>query len=178
MNWTVALLGASALGAWLVLRDKKPSPSVPMLGPAQKTAVATTSVPEAPHLKISSVPAKVPTLNDSPSASAQFYLQHLENAAKNVAIVEGGANTHEESIAVNDAWAGLSHPIDVLTAQKDFNVLGAQPPLVEDGVLGPKTRDAVDSFQRQMGLSVTGVMDAETSNALRRAVVFTASQGA
>lgn len=179
MNW-VAITIAGGTFAWLMLRDRKPSPEIPQLAPAQKTAVATTSSPRAPSTKISSAPSKTPTQNDSPSANTQYYVQHLENAAKNVselqALLDAGAVTHEDSVAVNEAWEALSFPIDVLTAQKDLNLLGAQPPLVEDGVLGPKTRDAIDSFQRHAELSPTGVMDPATSNALRRAIVFTTSQ--
>lgn len=180
MNPTVLLVSLGALGAWLILRKGEPRSEIPQLGPAQKTAVATTSVLGAPqHLQISSVPARAPTQNDSPSANAQYYVQHLENAARNVELIAGGAETHDQSVLVNQAYSDLSLPIDVLTTQKDLNVLGAVPPLVEDGVLGPKTRDAIDSFQAHADLPRSGVMDAATSHALRRAIVFVLSpQGA
>lgn len=172
MKHAVAIAAfATGFGAFLFWKCARASSSIPMLAPAQKTAIATTSSPIAPNLKISSVPQKVPTLNDSPSAHAGNYLQHLANAAQDVMIVNGGADTPEQSQDVNQAWANLSLPLDILTAQKDLNVLGAQPPLVEDGVMGPKTRDAVDSFQRAMSIAPSGVLDSETSNALRRAVV-------
>lgn len=160
----------SGFAAFLLLKPRAASAStVPALSGSQKTASGTLpkSNPQTWNIK-----STVPTLNDSPAAHAGNYVTHLKNAAQAVATIENGAETHEESEAVNEAYNNLSIPMDVLTAQKDLNVLGAQPPLVEDGVMGPKTHDAIDSFQRAMLIDpLTGVMDGPTSNALRRAVV-------
>jgi len=160
---------ASGFAAFLLLRPRSASASIPKLPAAQKTATGTLPRSNPQTWNISS---KVPTLDDSPSAHAGNYLTHLQNAAQNVMTIQGGAETPEQSAQVNQAFEDLSRPMDVLTAQKDLNVLGASPPLVEDGVMGPKTHDAIDSFQRAMLIDPpTGVMDAQTSNALRRAVV-------
>lgn len=159
---------ASGFAAFMLLRPKSAHALIPALSASQKTAAGT--LPKSNPLTWNTG-AKTPTLNDSPAAHAGNYVQHLQNAAAAVAVIEAGAETHEESEKVNEAYANLSLPIDVLTAQKDLNVLGAQPPLVEDGVMGPKTHDAIDSFQKAMLLPTTGIMDAQTSNALRRALV-------
>lgn len=168
-------VGFGALLAWK--KRAGAATSLPALGPAQRSSVATTSSPLAPEVRIASPPAKVPTVEDSPSASTEGYLTHLSNAAGNLGVVQAGAETQAESDAVNQAWAALSIPIDTLTAQKDLNVLGAKPTLVEDGVMGPKTRDAILSFQGVMEIPESGVMDSQTSNALRRAVVAVTSRG-
>ena len=174
MNKPIVLAASflSGFAAFLLLKPKSASAStIPSLPASQKTAAGTLpkSNPQTWNIK-----STVPTLNDSPAAHAGNYVQHLKNAAAAVAVIENGAETTEESAAVNQAYADLSLPLDVLTAQKDLNVLGANPPLVEDGVMGPKTHDAIDSFQRAMLIDPpTGVMDGPTSNALRRAVVAT-----
>ncbi len=170
MNKPLLLAASFASGAvaFLLLRPKSAHAQIPALSAGQKTASGTLprSNPQTWNIKTAT-----PTLNDSPAAHAGNYVQHLKNAAQSVAVIENGAETHDESVAVNEAYANLSLPIDTLTAQKDLNVLGANPPLVEDGVMGPKTHDAIDSFQREMLLPTSGVMDAPTSNALRRAIV-------
>lgn len=171
MNKHIVLAASflSGFAAYLLLQPKKAHAQIPALSASQKTAAGT--LPRS-NPQTWSATAKTPTLDDSPAAHAGNYVMHLKNAAQAVATIENGAETHEESLAVNQAHADLSIPMDVLTAQKDLNVLGAQPPLVEDGVMGPKTRDAIDSFQRAMLIDPpTGVMDAQTSNALRRALV-------
>jgi peptidoglycan hydrolase-like protein with peptidoglycan-binding domain len=55
------------------------------------------------------------------------------------------------------------HPIreaQVKLNQKGFNV--GEP----DGVMGPKTKDALAQFQRQQGLQASGEIDSETADAL------------
>lgn len=152
---------AGAVGAWVVLRPKK-----------QEDGVINT----APQRKAWAISSRVPTTDVSPSANTGLYLNHLTNAASKVMLIDGGAETPEESQAVNQAWDDLGAPIDVLTAQKDLNVLGAKPSVVEDGILGPKTRDALVSFQEQMDIPQSGVLDSETNRALRRAVVAVTMQ--
>jgi peptidoglycan hydrolase-like protein with peptidoglycan-binding domain len=44
--------------------------------------------------------------------------------------------------------------------QHILNQLGAYPPLVEDGIWGPKTQSAIELFQKNNGMTVTGVVDA------------------
>ena len=59
--------------------------------------------------------------------------------------------------------------------QQALNKLGANPPLVEDGISGPKTGAAVWQFQQQNGLRDTGLLDGATVAALTRATQAGAS---
>ncbi len=66
---------------------------------------------------------------------------------------------------------GSPEPDDELTQsilwlQGSLNKLGANPPLAEDGKNGPKTMAALSQFQRQNGLSDTGLADAATIAAI------------
>ncbi|WP_027573802.1 peptidoglycan-binding protein [Bradyrhizobium sp. WSM1743] len=72
-------------------------------------------------------------------------------------------------------FAGRSEPEDevastVALMQQALNQLGANPPLAEDGISGPKTRAAVSLFQQQNGLRDTGLLDAATVAAITRAM--------
>lgn len=69
--------------------------------------------------------------------------------------------------------AGRAEPEDdevstVLLMQQALNKLGANPPLAEDGISGPRTRAAVSQFQQQNGLRDTGLLDGATMAALTR----------
>ncbi|MBR0781491.1 peptidoglycan-binding protein [Bradyrhizobium iriomotense] len=71
-------------------------------------------------------------------------------------------------------FAGRIEPEDdaastVVLMQQALNRLGANPPLAEDGISGPKTRAAVSRFQQQNGLRDTGLLDAATVAAITRA---------
>jgi lysozyme family protein/peptidoglycan hydrolase-like protein with peptidoglycan-binding domain len=57
----------------------------------------------------------------------------------------------------------------IVLMQQALNKLGANPPLAEDGISGPKTRTAVSQFQQQNGLRDTGLLDGATVAALTRA---------
>ena len=57
----------------------------------------------------------------------------------------------------------------VLLMQQTLNKLGTRPPLVEDGISGPKTKAAVSQFQQQNGLKDTGLLDGTTIAAITRA---------
>ena len=163
--FAAALLGG--VGAWLFMR-RRPLEMRPAEGGLQRAETVPT--------KSWAISSKVPTLCQSPSASTGLYLAHLSNAAAKVLTIQNGAETPEEAAAVNQAYADLGAPIDTLTAQKDLNVLGATPALVEDGALGPKTKDAIVSFQHAMDINPSGVLDSDTARALRRAVVAVTMQ--
>ncbi|UWU77538.1 peptidoglycan-binding protein [Bradyrhizobium huanghuaihaiense] len=71
-------------------------------------------------------------------------------------------------------FAGRIEPEDdaastVVLMQQALNRLGANPPLAEDGISGPKTRAAVSQFQQQNGLRDTGLLDGATVAAITRA---------
>lgn len=57
----------------------------------------------------------------------------------------------------------------VLLMQQTLNRLGANPPLDEDGISGPKTKVAVSRFQQQHALEDTGLLDGTTIAAITRA---------
>ena len=57
----------------------------------------------------------------------------------------------------------------VLLMQQTLNKLGANPPLDEDGISGPKTKAAVSQFQHRNGLQDTGLLDGTTIAAITRA---------
>jgi lysozyme family protein/peptidoglycan hydrolase-like protein with peptidoglycan-binding domain len=59
----------------------------------------------------------------------------------------------------------------VLLMQQTLNRLGANPPLDEDGISGPKTKAAVSQFQQQHALEDTGLLDGTTIAAITRAGV-------
>jgi len=71
-------------------------------------------------------------------------------------------------------FVGRAEPEDdiastVVLMQQALNKLGANPPLAEDGISGPKTRAAVSQFQQQNGLRDTGLLDGATVAAITRA---------
>jgi len=55
---------------------------------------------------------------------------------------------------------------DVVDAQQLLNQHGAAPPLVVDGIFGPKTRQATIEFQKSRGLSPDGIIGPLTWGAL------------
>ncbi|WP_439395997.1 peptidoglycan-binding protein [Bradyrhizobium sp. PMVTL-01] len=78
------------------------------------------------------------------------------------------------TLDVGPQFAGRVEPEDdaastVVLMQQALNRLGADPPLAEDGISGPKTRTAVSQFQQQKGLRDTGLLDAATVAAITRA---------
>lgn len=55
---------------------------------------------------------------------------------------------------------------DYLRIQQRLNELGIDPPLVADGVYGPKTRNAILSFQQSKGLNPDGIVGPKTLTAM------------
>lgn len=53
----------------------------------------------------------------------------------------------------------------VMAAQRALTKLGYGP-LTDDGLYGPMTRTAIERFQREQGIEVTGVLAAQTARAL------------
>jgi peptidoglycan hydrolase-like protein with peptidoglycan-binding domain len=70
------------------------------------------------------------------------------------------------SVPSSPAIAGLQHSL---------NILGASPPLVEDGINGPKTIAAVKAFQSAHGLTVDGIAGPLTNAAIATALAAGAS---
>lgn len=117
--------------------------------------------------------------------STSEYLRHLHEATMASRVLDLAkpyalAGDIQALMALPDVGAALvtlSSPLDVLFAQKDLNVLGASPPLVEDGMMGPETQSAIASIQSRFGQNVTGKLDDGTSVAIRYAVGCINAQG-
>lgn len=93
----------------------------------------------------------------------------LSNAIAN--LIAGGPTAPIAAAAVKAVAAGS--PPTIVTAkdvQHGLNLLGAKPPLVEDGKPGPKTVAAIKSFQLTHGLTVDGVAGPNTKTALALAL--------
>jgi len=107
------------------------------------------------------------------------YLRHLNDACAGARILDqvkpfalrGDVAALMRSPAdVARALARMSQPIPTLFVQKDLNVLGAEPPLPEDGVAGRATIEAVKNFQGRFKLSGSWPVGPETAVAIRYAV--------
>ena len=66
---------------------------------------------------------------------------------------------------------------DYLKIQQRLNELGIDPPLVADGVYGPKTRNAIIAFQTAKGLTPDGVAGPKTLAALGLSASASSSSG-
>ncbi|EIM29751.1 peptidoglycan-binding domain-containing protein [Microvirga lotononidis] len=64
---------------------------------------------------------------------------------------------------------------DVMSAQKALTDLGFGK-LEADGVVGPTTRQAIEEYQRLVGLTVTGQLHAQTLQSLMRSAKVVAAQ--
>ena len=64
---------------------------------------------------------------------------------------------------------------DVISAQKALTDLGFGK-LEADGVVGPTTRQAIEEYQRLVGLTVTGELHAQTLQSLMRSAKVVAAQ--
>lgn len=67
-----------------------------------------------------------------------------------------------------EAPAAPPAPLSAHELQELLTALGYNPGRI-DGKVGPKTREALKMFQKDAGLPVTGVLDAETTQRLRAA---------
>ncbi|MEH2489683.1 peptidoglycan-binding protein [Bradyrhizobium sp. AZCC 2230] len=92
------------------------------------------------------------------------------------AVVLHAMMSQDSSITIDDSpsIAPRSEPDEdvassVLLMQQTLNKLGANPPLDEDGISGPKTQAAVSQFQQQHALEDTGLLDGTTIAAITRA---------
>lgn len=120
-----------------------------------------------------------PALAAAPPASTYAYMHHLDDCAEAAAMInvirpaainaDVSSLLHAPDEAVH-ALALLSQPMDVLTAQRDLNVLGAKPEIQETGQLDASTREALRAFQAEMRQTESGMLDPATTIALRYSV--------
>lgn len=111
--------------------------------------------------------------------TAADYLKHLNEAAaaaravdlvKHEALAADVASLMAAPDEVGHAVAVLGAPIEMLFVQKDLNVLGANPPVPENGTVGRDTERAIAAFQARFGQNPTGRLNSETAAALRYSV--------
>ena len=123
-------------------------------------------------------PAERPLPRGSRTTSAH-YLVHLNEAAaaaravdliKPAALAADLASLMAAPPEVAHGLVVLTAPIEVLFAQKDLNVLGAEPALTEDGRMSSETQHAIAAFQKRFGQEPSGRLDAQTAAAIRYAV--------
>jgi peptidoglycan hydrolase-like protein with peptidoglycan-binding domain len=89
----------------------------------------------------------------------------LSNALAN--LIAGGPTAPIAAAATKAVAAGTAPTISTAKdVQHGLNLLGAKPPLAEDGKPGPKTIAAIKSFQLTHGLTVDGVAGAKTKTAI------------
>jgi lysozyme family protein/peptidoglycan hydrolase-like protein with peptidoglycan-binding domain len=122
------------------------------------------------------------TLYGPPEARAgKFVADHVfdsnhVDSQLGTAVILHAMMSQDSSITLDGSplIAGRSEPDDdvassVLLMQQTLNKLGANPPLDEDGISGPKTKAAVSQFQQRNGLQDTGLLDGTTIAAVTRA---------
>jgi lysozyme family protein/peptidoglycan hydrolase-like protein with peptidoglycan-binding domain len=92
------------------------------------------------------------------------------------AVILHAMMSQDSSITLDDSPSIAPHvepdedvASSVLLMQQPLNKLGANPPLDQDGISGPKTRAAVSQFQQQHALEDTGLLDGTTIAAITRA---------
>jgi hypothetical protein len=74
--------------------------------------------------------------------------------------------------------AAVVKPMSAREVQHGLNVLGAAPPLTEDGNYGPKSVAAVKSFQMSIGLTADGIVGPKTVLGLQYALAANAGMNA
>jgi hypothetical protein len=129
------------------------------------------------HLPTRPMAAPPPRTSGPPTAAD--YLRHLNEACwasrmldevKPAALAADVTTLMQSPPETAQALQILCQPIDATFLQKDLNVLGAEPPLPEDGRPGRATTEAVKALQGRFGMHPTGEVDAQTVAAVRYAV--------
>jgi peptidoglycan hydrolase-like protein with peptidoglycan-binding domain len=106
--------------------------------------------------------------------SVSWYVNHLMAIAHAAATLDHVRPLAErgdiEGLMVSDevgkAMAALATPLDVLTLQRDLNMLGARPALAETGTMDKATTEAIRSLQQRFGQVPTGKLDSDARIAL------------
>ncbi|MEK9284841.1 MULTISPECIES: peptidoglycan-binding protein [unclassified Bradyrhizobium] len=122
------------------------------------------------------------TLYGPPEARAgKFVRDHVFDPSHvdsqlGTAVILHAMMTLDSSINLDGSPPGAGNPepdeeaaATIVLMQQALNRLGANPPLAEDGISGPKTKAAVSRFQQQNGINDSGLLDATTIAAITRA---------
>jgi Putative peptidoglycan binding domain/Protein of unknown function (DUF1236) len=162
----------------------------------QQTVLASRDVPRVDHVNFSIVVGTVvPTsvrivevpetlIEIHPDWRGQMYfvvrdeIIIVDHSHRIIAIVPVGSSSAQLGISERSAMAAGSmtmsveeiRQVQITLNQKGFNV--GEP----DGVLGPRTRQALIAFQRQQGFQASGQLDSRTMTAL--GISSTQQQGA
>ena len=136
-----------------------------------------------PMLALPPAPAREPDA----SATAADYLKHVRDAARCAATLDyyaqGPALAGDTQTLMSapgelaQTLAALQAPMDVVTVQRDLNVLGCSPPLSENGALDAHTTEAIKALQSRFGQVPTGEVDSDTRVAIRYSVGSLHAQG-
>jgi peptidoglycan hydrolase-like protein with peptidoglycan-binding domain len=125
-------------------------------GPATKAALSSALVgmsTDHPAAHVATAAAQKPYAPTKPvySTKSQTELGPYDTAPNRAGATAGGVTTSRD-------------------VQHALNLLGASPPLAEDGAIGPKSVAAIKSFQLSHGLAADGVAGPKTKAALAAAV--------
>ena len=138
---------------------------------------------DAPMLALPSAPSREPDA----SATAADYLKHVKSATHLTAALDyfaqGPALAGDVQTLMGappdlaQILQALQAPMDVVTVQRDLNVLGCEPPLEENGALNARTTEAIKALQSRFGQVSTGEVDGDTRVAIRYSVGSLHTQG-
>jgi peptidoglycan hydrolase-like protein with peptidoglycan-binding domain len=113
------------------------------------------------------------SVSSSLPASSGNWLIDLQQTAGNTAVQRALSSLQDGPPTLR---VGSSGP-EVAQIQQLLNVLGARPPLATDGTFGNRTRSAVVGFQSTQGLAADGVVGPKTREALESPANGPASTG-
>jgi hypothetical protein len=154
--WIWPVLALAALGLLLYSfwprRAIEPEETIAKQETGSETQVQKESIPELPPAPIQREATPLP----EPSRVAKLDETGVKSG--------GDALAGDPNRPVRSARA-LSGPQDVRRAQEALRNQGQDPGPI-DGIMGPRTRQALRQFQKANGLQQTGTLDAETRERL------------
>jgi Putative peptidoglycan binding domain len=169
------LLGAIAVNAMFLQHGRHPAPLFgstvkieppkPPARPSSIDALINERIPPAPLQPVNAAPEaafSAPVVDDQPDGQAAERAPAEAPAA--VAPVKKSHDLIGALIAGNGVVTPAVSGKSVMTAQRALQKLGA--PVKPDGDYGAVTRKAVEAFQRDNHLPVTGELTAKTRRAL------------
>jgi hypothetical protein len=122
---------------------------------------------------------RAPARRPGSSPNAADYLRHLNEACwasrmldqvKPMALAADVASLMESPPEVAQALLVLCQPMEASFLQKDLNILGAEPPLAEDGRPSRAMTEAIKALQARFQIRPTGEADRHTVAAIRYSV--------